>query len=90
MKQYKVISVNDNPEVLDLVNTKNVLDRFMCAPDEFEVNEIINEVDFYLEEANMVDDQGYGVGLFAFKRSLEIDHLANIQQDEIRYEDQQK
>jgi len=67
MKQYKVISVNENPEVLDLVNTNDVLDRFMCAPDEFEVGEIINESDFYLEEANMVDDQGDGVGLFAFK-----------------------
>jgi hypothetical protein len=68
MKQYKVISVNENPEVLDLVNTNNVLDRFMCAPDEFEINQIISETDFYLEEANMVDDQGYGVGLFAFKK----------------------
>ena len=68
MKQYKVISVNENPEVLDLVNTKSVLDRFMCAPDEFEIGEVINEVDFYVEEANMVDDQGYGTGLFAFKK----------------------
>lgn len=71
-KVYRVVlatfeSGETNPEVMDLVNVDDESDRIMCAPDEFEVGEIVREGEFTLEEANYVDEQCYGTGLFAFK-----------------------
>jgi hypothetical protein len=57
-----------NPEVMDLVNVNDLTDRIMAAPDEFNVGEIVNENEFYLDEAMMVDEQYYGKGTFAFKK----------------------
>lgn len=72
-KVYRVVlatfeSGETNPEVMDLVNVDDESDRIMCAPDEFEVGEIVREGEFTLEEANYVDEQCYGTGLFAFKK----------------------
>ena len=71
-KVYRVVlatfeSGETNPEVMDLVNVDDESDRIMCAPDEFEVGEIVRDGEFTLEEANYVDEQCYGTGLFAFK-----------------------
>ena len=71
-KVYRVVlatfeSGETNPEVIDLVNVDDESDRIMCAPDDFEVGEIVREGEFTLEEANYVDEQCYGTGLFAFK-----------------------
>lgn len=68
MKQYQVISVNENPEVMDLVNINDSSDRIMCAPDEFKLDEIINEEDFYIERCNYVDDHNFNSGDFAFRK----------------------
>lgn len=56
-----------NPEVMELVNVADPTDIIMAAPDEFEVGEIVRDDEFYFDEAMMVDEQGYGSGLFAFK-----------------------
>ncbi len=73
MKNYEVILTvfengETNPEVMDLVNVNDSTDRIMAAPDEFSVGEIVNENEFYLDEAMMVNEQGYGKGTFAFKK----------------------
>ena len=72
MNEFKAVLVvfengETNPEVLDLVNINDESDRIMAAPDEFQVNEIISENDIILKECNMVDDHGFGTGIFAFK-----------------------
>jgi hypothetical protein len=73
MKNYQVVLTvfengETNPEVMDLVNVNDLTDRIMAAPDEFNVGEIVNENEFYLDEAMMVDEQYYGKGTFAFKK----------------------
>jgi len=73
MKNYKVILTvfengETNPEVMDLVNVNDSTDRIMAAPDEFNVGEIVNENDFYLDEAMYVDNQVYDKAWFAFKK----------------------
>ncbi len=73
MKNYEVVLTvfengETNPEVMDLVNVNDSTDRIMAAPDEFSVGEIVNENEFYLDEAMMVNEQGYGKGTFAFKK----------------------
>lgn len=68
MKQYKVTSINENLEVMDLVNIEDTSDRIMCAPDEFNLGETINENEFYIDRCNYVDDHTFGSGDFAFKK----------------------
>ena len=74
MIKYKVIKDPSlerydisSDEILTLVNTKDNTDRIMAAPDEFTINEIVDEDEIYLEERQYTDEDGFWVGWFAFK-----------------------
>lgn len=82
MRTFKAVlaefeSGETNPEVMDLVNINDETDKIMCAPDEFEVGDIVQEKDFYLEEQMMVDDQCYGLGMFAHKCTYKTEKVIN-------------
>lgn len=68
MKKYKVMK--NVLGLLDLVNVEDPYDRFMCEPDfpESLVGSIISESEFDVEDNQYVDDQGFGVAPFAFKK----------------------
>lgn len=69
MKTYKVTQpYPDNNMALNLVNINDPYDVYMCAEDEFILDEIINEIEFYTKEHNYVDDQGVGTAEFAYKK----------------------
>jgi len=73
VKTYKVVLTpfpdgQTNPDVLELENLKDINDYVPCAPDNFIVGEIVSENEIELVEANFVDDNGVGVGMFAVKK----------------------
>ena len=68
MVKYKVIqdpAVDDN-EVITLVNTEDNTEKIMAAPDEFTLNEIVDEDDIDLETSLYTDYHGFHVGWFAY------------------------
>ena len=72
MEKYKVVlaTFEDGttyPEIKDLVNIKDKSDRFMVAPDNFKVGDVINQHEFKTILCNYTDDQGYGKAEFAFE-----------------------
>ena len=70
MVKYKVIqdpAVDDN-EVLTLVNTEDSTEKIMAAPDEFTLNEIVDEDEIDIETRQYTDDQGFHTGWFAYKK----------------------
>jgi hypothetical protein len=72
MKKYKVVLTifedgETNPDARDLVNINDSNDRIMVAPDNFNVGDILTEDEFRTVECNYTDEQGYGVGTFAFE-----------------------
>ena len=69
-EKFKVVLADEDSGAMDLVDFETDAHRYMVAPDEgFYVGEILTEDDITIKMGQYVDEQGFGVGWFAFRKS---------------------
>jgi len=74
MKKYKVVyhefeNGKEYDDILDLVNVNNDSERLMAAPDEFYLDEVIEEDNIVMKYNNYIDENGnYGKAQFAHRK----------------------